>query len=225
MVEPFLVVRQPWGQFLIMPPVVDPAQRDFLREHGKLGGIITHQCLDHRDGWRVVGVVGRDRQRILDPLPPLCGESCGGGVQVRLQFRLTDRAILRQAAQQFLVTGRYPHQAHETFRARIQSEDTRCAAPQRIQGAQAVFVRQRQIDGVERIADHMAMLVDAIYARGRGVDMLPGRAFQPGGQDILSLVVEGHLVLRQERRHLARRNLHPRQREDAWILGMLRPLS
>jgi hypothetical protein len=62
-------------------------------------------------------------------------------------------------------------------------------------------------------------MTTTIHPCGGGVDMLPGHTFQASGQDLLALGVEELVLLRQERRHLARRNLHARQREEGLDFG------
>jgi len=109
--ELLFVVRQTRGELFVMPPVVDPAQRDLLGQHGKLRRIVTHQRLHDGQQRRVVRVIGGNRQRIFHPLAPLARQACGGGVQIRLQFDFADRPILRQATEQLLVTGRHAQQA------------------------------------------------------------------------------------------------------------------
>jgi hypothetical protein len=126
--EVLFVMRETRGQLFVMPPIVNPAQRNVLGQQCKLGRIVTHQRLHDGQQGRVVRVIGGNRQRILHPFPLLARQACGVGVQICRQFRLADGAILRYATQHLLVTGRHAHQPHEAFRAGIQPENMLRAA-------------------------------------------------------------------------------------------------
>ena len=92
--QPCAVVWDIRYQFLVMPPVVYPAEAQLFCHQRKLRRVITHQQADHRK--LQGGMIGRHGCRIQDPFPLLGAHSWQVGIQQRVQRRLIHEHPTRQ---------------------------------------------------------------------------------------------------------------------------------
>ena len=125
-------------------------------------------------------MIGGNRQGIEQPFVLERRQRWQVGGNGRLHLHRGQILIARPRTQPFARFRWKSHQLQQAFRRRVEAEDTGCPTAQHIKGREPITPGRRGIHRVERVREHMAVLVRAIDAGRGGINVLPGTTRQPG---------------------------------------------
>jgi len=191
------MVREEGREVLKMPPRMHPAQRQVRRHALELRRVVADQDLYH--GHILLDPVRSDRRRVKDLLALLDAQprhmllqECPKGIRVEVH-------PLRQPPQRRQDGGGQPMLRQEGPGVPIELIGARGVQPQHVEHGLPILARCGAIEGIERTAQDVAVLLLPVHARAGVVQMLEHAARQPCPRDLLILSDENGLVDQQGR--------------------------
>ncbi len=215
--------KEVWDQFLVVAILMNPTQSELGGQAVELRSIIAQEQRNHGRGG--LGSVGRDCQSFLDPPSQrvcLCRQGpIQDGVELTLGVGLIGWQEDRKQTLPLSRDAKVPQQLEGKV---VHLKDGIGSPLQHAKQAETIFARQRQVGGIQGVAEDMTLFLFPIDGRTGTVEMVPWATCQSGIPHGSTFRMEQLLVFDQQIGELSRADRHSYRVQEVQNIGLAHPI-